>query len=157
MQERRAFIAMSGGVDSSVAAWLMLQQEYHCIGGTMRLCDGLPGYCAAGDAVADASAVCSRLGISFHSLDATSLFEEKVVKQFVDCYLSGGTPNPCIQCNRYIKFDYLMAQSRDLGCSLLVTGHYAQIYKDSTGRYLLKKAKDAAKDQSYFLACLTQQ
>lgn len=158
MRETHALVAMSGGVDSSVAAWLMLQQGYSCTGGTMRLCEGLPGYCAGGDAVADVESVCNRLGIPFYSFDTTSLFREKVVQQFVDCYLSGGTPNPCVQCNRYIKFDYLMEQARTLQCGCLATGHYARITQDpGSGRYLLSKAMDAAKDQSYFLSCLTQE
>jgi len=157
LQDCRTLIAMSGGVDSSVAAYLMLQHSKACVGGTMRLCDGLPGYCPAGDAAADAQAVCARLHIPFHCFDATSLFEEKVVRQFVDCYLSGGTPNPCVQCNRHIKFDYLIAQARALDCDCLATGHYARITQDpASGRYLLSKAVDAAKDQSYFLACLDQ-
>ena len=149
----KALIAMSGGVDSSVAAHLMLQQGTDCIGSTMLLCGDL----APGGGAQDAATVAERLGIPFYVFDHTALFREKVVDAFVQCYEEGGTPNPCLYCNRHLKFDALLQEALKLGCTHVVTGHYARIDKDeNTGRYLLKKAADTAKDQSYFLSCLTQ-
>lgn len=145
----RALIAMSGGVDSSVAALLAMEQGLECIGGTMHLHDKA---CAA-----DAAAVAARLGIPFHEFDCTDRFKAQVMDYFVRCYESGGTPNPCIECNRHLKFGHLGTIARDMGCDFVVTGHYAQIeYDASLGRYLLKKAADEGKDQSYFLCRLTQ-
>lgn len=146
----RALIAMSGGVDSSVAALLAIEQGLECIGGTMHLHDTS---CAA-----DAASVAQRLGIPFYEFDCMDLFRNKVMDYFVRCYEDGGTPNPCIECNRHLKFGHLLDIAQSLGCDYVVTGHYAQIDLDAaTGRYLLKKAADTAKDQSYFLCRLTQQ
>jgi tRNA-specific 2-thiouridylase len=145
----RALIAMSGGVDSSVAALLAMEQGLQCIGGTMHLHDKT---CAA-----DAASVAQRLGIPFQEFDCTDRFRQQVMDYFVHCYEEGGTPNPCIECNRHLKFGHLLDIARELGCNYVVTGHYAQIEFDtSTGRYLLKKAADTTKDQSYFLCRLTQ-
>ena len=145
----RALIAMSGGVDSSVAALLAMEQGLQCIGGTMHLHDKA---CAA-----DAASVAQRLGIPFQEFDCTDRFRQQVMDYFVHCYEEGGTPNPCIECNRHLKFGHLLDIARELGCNYVVTGHYAQIEFDtSTGRYLLKKAADTTKDQSYFLCRLTQ-
>lgn len=147
----KALIAMSGGVDSSVAAYLMQQSGYDCVGTTMRL------WTQSDDNVRDAEKVAQRLGIPFSAMDATAQFREKVVDSFICTYESGGTPNPCITCNKHIKFDVLLQKALDDGCRYMVTGHYAQIRKDpDTGRYLLYKAVDTAKDQTYFLACLDQ-
>ena len=149
----KALIAMSGGVDSSVAAYLTLQQGFECIGATMLLC----GELSPNSGTTDAQAVADRLQIPFHIFDHTTLFREKVVDAFVQCYEEGGTPNPCLYCNRHLKFDALLQEAENLGCEYIVTGHYARIEKDeTTGRYLLKKAVDTGKDQSYFLSCLTQ-
>ena len=149
----KALIAMSGGVDSSVAAHLMIQQGFDCIGATMLLC----GELAPSSGTEDAKAVADRLQIPFYVFDHTKLFRKKVVDAFVQCYEEGGTPNPCLYCNRHLKFDALLKEAENLGCEYIVTGHYARIEKDeSSGRYLLKKAVDTAKDQSYFLSCLTQ-
>ena len=150
----KAMFAMSGGVDSSVAAYLMLRKGFSCIGATMRLCDGLT---PPSSGVEDARSVADRLGLPFSVFDHTALFREKVVGAFIRCYEQGGTPNPCLYCNRHLKFDALLQEAQALGCQYLVTGHYARIEQDpTTGRYLLKKAVDTAKDQSYFLSCLTQ-
>ena len=142
-------IAMSGGVDSSVAAWLTQQAGFSCIGATMRL---LPHQ--SGD-VSDAQTVADRLNIPFHVLDFTTEFHRDVMEDFVRCYESGLTPNPCVVCNRKLKFGALLEAARDLGCNYIVTGHYARIAEEK-GRFLLKKAADPAKDQSYFLYALTQ-
>ena len=153
-----AMIAMSGGVDSSVAAYLSLQDGLDCIGATAQMC----GADVLGDAysqqgILDAKAVATRLGMDFHILDATEAFRRDVVVDFIRCYEEGLTPNPCIQCNKHIKFSYLLDKALELGCDYIVTGHYAKIRKDAnTGRYLLYKAADEGKDQSYFLACLNQ-
>ncbi len=153
---KKAMIAMSGGVDSSVAAWLMLQEGYACTGATMQLCDKLLD--APTDAVKDAQAVAQRLNIPFSSFDYCELFQKQVVDAFVRCYEDGGTPNPCIYCNRFLKFDALLQEALAAGCGYIATGHYAKIqFCQTSGRYLLKKATDLSKDQSYFLSCLTQE
>ena len=143
-----ALVAMSGGVDSSVAAYLTLQQGLPCIGGTMFLHDTT---CKE-----DAEAVAQRLGIPFCTFDAMALFRQQIMDSFVQQYEAGLTPNPCIQCNRYLKFGYLLEQALELGCSHVVTGHYARIRQTEDGRFLLCKAADTPKDQSYFLYTLTQ-
>lgn len=146
-------IAMSGGVDSSVAAFLALQEGHRCIGATMRLYEPeqtIPD-------ISDAEIVASRLGISFHLLDFREDFHEQVIRPFIRCYEEGGTPSPCIDCNRTLKFHGLLEKALELGCSHIATGHYARIRQDEAGRYQLLKAVDRAKDQSYFLYALTQQ
>ncbi len=150
-----ALVALSGGVDSAVAAWLTQRAGIHCVGATMALCTqaltGIPFD------PRDAQAVADRLGIVFHILDSGDIFREQVVEDFVRSYEEGLTPNPCVVCNKKIKFGHLLDQARALGCQLVVTGHYARIcYDDTSGRYLLYKAADTAKDQSYFLASLSQ-
>lgn len=145
----KALIAMSGGVDSSVAAFLTMQQGLTCCGGTMLLWD---------NATSDAEAVCARLGIPFHVFDGKQPFREQVVEPFIYAYEQGLTPNPCIFCNCNLKFSWLLDRALELGCDYVVTGHYARIVRDeATGRSLLCAAPDKQKDQSYFLAGLTQQ
>ena len=146
MDHKTALIGMSGGVDSSVAAWLMLQQGYRCQGATMWLFENTEE---------DALSVCQRLGIPFHVLDNRDFFRDTVMEDFVRCYEAGLTPNPCILCNQKIKFGLFLQQARQLGCENIVTGHYARIRQEN-GRYYLYKAADTAKDQSYFLYALTQ-
>ena len=152
----KILIAMSGGVDSSVAAFLLQKSGMNCIGGTMQLCGSLVPE-AELNPVADAKAIADKLGIPFYEFDQTTLFREKVVEAFIRCYEDGGTPNPCINCNRYLKFDALLKCALELGCDAIATGHYAKIRQDENGRYLLYKAEDGGKDQSYFLANLTQE
>lgn len=162
MSQGKALIAMSGGVDSSVAAYLMQKNGFDCVGATMRLCDNAllgeqESSCCSLDDTEDARSVAYRLGMRFYVFNAAADFREKVVDKFVHCYEQGGTPNPCVDCNRYLKFENLLNKAIVLGCDCVVTGHYARIrYDETSGRYLLYKAVDAAKDQSYFLACLTQ-
>ena len=158
----KALIGMSGGVDSSVAALLMLEAGYECIGATMRLYGGQasPGSktCCSLDDVEDARSVAHRLGIKHYVFNVTEEFQQQVMDQFVAVYQAGGTPNPCIECNRYLKFGKLLQRARELSCDVLVSGHYAKVQQDpATGRYLLMRAADRAKDQTYFLACLSQQ
>ena len=154
MHKKTALIGMSGGVDSSVAAWLMLQQGYHCIGGTMHLHDH---GCGGNNDLQDAKAVADRLGIDHHIFAFQPEFDEMVIRRFVNAYESGITPNPCISCNRHLKFGAMLRQALDMGCDYVVSGHYAQIRQDpDTGRFLLYKAADKAKDQTYFLADLNQ-
>lgn len=149
---KKAMIAMSGGVDSSVAAYLMQRNGFVCGGAIMRLWED-PG----STSVSDAAAVASRLGMDFHILDASLSFRQLVVDYFIQSYEMGLTPNPCVQCNRHLKFRYFLDKALELGYDVIATGHYAQIRQDpDTGRYLLCKAADSAKDQSYFLACLNQ-
>ena len=145
----KAMIAMSGGVDSSVAAFLMQREGFSCIGATMHLLER-----TSAD-VEDARAVAQRLGIPFHVLDFTAEFRREVMDEFVRCYETGLTPNPCVVCNRRLKFGALLEAALELGCDYIVTGHYAQI-ESNNGRYLLKKAADSGKDQSYFLYALKQ-
>lgn len=161
---KKAMIAMSGGVDSSVAACLMQQAGYACVGATMRLFrndvlpDGQESTCCSLDDVEDAKSVARRLGMPHYTFNFTDDFREKVMDKFVRCYECGVTPNPCIDCNRYLKFEHLLQRARILGCDCIVTGHYAQIKQDpATERYLLYKAADSSKDQTYFLYCLTQE
>lgn len=151
---KRVMIAMSGGVDSSVAAYLMQQKGYECIGATLLLCGKeLTGKPAD---TADARAVAERLQIPFYEYDSRDLFCQQVVDPFIRVYAEGGTPNPCVECNKTIKFGYLLDLALELGCSHIVTGHYARI-EQQNGRYILRKAPDDVKDQSYFLAGLTQE
>lgn len=155
----KALIAMSGGVDSSAAAWLTRQAGYECEGAIMRMFDRdiLTGG-GDGDDVSDARAVAEKMGIAFHVLDARESFAEHVIGDFIRTYEGGATPNPCINCNRHLKFDFFLRQAQRLGCDKIVTGHYARIeFDEGTGRWLLKKASDASKDQSYVLYTLTQE
>ena len=154
MKKKTALIGMSGGVDSSVAAYLTQQEGFSCLGCTMRLHDRS---CSGSDDTADAQAVALRLGFSHIVLDLQTAFRNHVMDPFVTCYEAGKTPNPCILCNQALKFGAMLDKALELGCDCVVSGHYAQIrYDEESGRYLLYKAADQAKDQTYFLATLTQ-
>lgn len=161
---RKAMIAMSGGVDSSVAAFLMKEQGYECIGATMKLFYNeevgvsRDHSCCSLDDVEDARSVAQALDIPYYVFNFSSRFQEDVIDRFVTAYENGMTPNPCIDCNRYLKFEKLFSRAKELDYDYVVTGHYAQIEYDSErGRYLLKKAKDPGKDQSYVLYSMTQE
>ncbi|MCR5831887.1 MAG: tRNA 2-thiouridine(34) synthase MnmA [Lachnospiraceae bacterium] len=157
----KALIAMSGGVDSSVAAYLMKEKGYECIGCTMKLYSSedtgetSKKTCCTADDAYDARGVANRLGMPFYVFNFTDLFREKVIGKFASCYECGITPNPCMDCNRYLKFEKLRERADILGCDCVATGHYAVI-EDTSDGYILKKAADPAKDQSYFLYMLTQ-
>jgi tRNA-specific 2-thiouridylase len=154
---KKAIIAMSGGVDSSVAAALMLERGFECTGVTLKLNKGESRCCSLAD-VNDARNVAFKLGIDHYVLNFTEEFDSRVIRHFVETYERGGTPNPCIECNRHIKFNLLLLRARQLDFDVLVTGHYARVAQDaSSGRFLLKTALDEKKDQSYVLYCLTQQ
>lgn len=160
----RALIAMSGGVDSSVAALLMKQKGYDCMGITMKLYNNeeigisREKTCCSLDDVEDARQVAQKVGIPFYVLNFSDHFEEGVIRRFVDTWQSGGTPNPCIDCNRFIKFDRLMQRMRELQYDYVVTGHYARAcFDEKRGRYILKKAVDLTKDQSYVLYGMAQE
>ena len=159
-----ALIAMSGGVDSSVAAWLMQRDGFDCTGITMRLTrneavdtEGLHTCCSERD-IEDAAEVAYAMDIPYEVLDFTADFQEKIIDKFIRVYEAGGTPNPCIDCNKYMKFDHLLRWAEAHGLDYVVTGHYARVEQDeATGRWLLKKGLDEGKDQSYVLYNLTQE
>ncbi|MBO7289291.1 MAG: tRNA 2-thiouridine(34) synthase MnmA [Clostridia bacterium] len=153
----KVLIAMSGGVDSSVAAYLMQQKGYECVGATMRLHDKFPNDENKNlSDINDARSVCNSLGIDFRVLDCREEFKKEVIERFISIYENGGTPNPCIECNRYMKFGVFLNAALNLGCEKMATGHYARI-EEAGGRFYLKKAADEKKDQSYFLYSLTQE
>lgn len=153
----RVLIAMSGGVDSSVAAYLMTQRGHECAGVTMRLYES-QGNSSSQTYIEDAKAVCGQLGIPHHTIDLTDAFARAVIDSFVQAYTNGTTPNPCVDCNRSIKFGALLQKATELGYDLVVTGHYARVsWDESAGRYLLKRGLDRDKDQSYVLYTLTQE
>ena len=161
--QNSALIAMSGGVDSSVAAYLMVQKGFRCEGTTMRLYHnediGESSFhtCCSLKDIEDASEVAYQLDIPYEVLDFTLDFQEKIIQKFIRTYEAGGTPNPCIDCNRYMKFDKLLQFARERGLFYVVTGHYARIeYSPERDRYLLYKAVDDSKDQSYVLYSMNQ-
>ena len=154
---KKALIAMSGGVDSSMAAACMIEAGYECVGVTMRLHD-YGNSCGAASEAADAAAVAEQLGFPFAVLDCREQFDACVIGRFVAAYEAGDTPNPCIECNRHMKFSLLHDYAREQGCDTVVTGHYARVdYDPVSGKYRLKKAVNLAKDQSYVLYFLTQE
>lgn len=159
---KRVVIGMSGGVDSSAAAAVLKEQGYEVIGVTMRLWDNdnplLDGSCCGSSAAEDARRVADKLGIEHLVLDFRKEFSDFVVDYFVGEYINGRTPNPCIACNKFLKFGAMLKEADRLGAQYIATGHYAKIEKDcSSGRYLLKRAAADAKDQTYALYNLTQE
>ena len=157
---QKIIVGMSGGVDSSVAAYLLLRQGYEVTGVTFKLWDdpALESGCCSADDVRDAAYVCQQLGIPHYVINYKELFRQEVVAPFAEEYLRGHTPNPCINCNRYIKFGAFSHKLKELGFDLMATGHYARCgYNADTGRWELKRAIHPEKDQSYVLAWLTQE
>ena len=154
MTKPRVLAAMSGGVDSSVAAALLVESGVETIGVTMKLLARAEtgfGCCGSPADVDDAKRVCEKLGIPHYTADMAEMFESKVIKPYVDAYLGGLTPNPCVECNRSVKFGHLLGLADAWGCATVATGHYARV---ADGRLL--KSLDLAKDQTYFLYSLTQ-
>ena len=163
-ENKRAMIAMSGGVDSSVSAFLIKNMGYETIGVTMKLYDNemigekACNTCCSLDDVEDARNVANKLGIKYYVFNFEDDFENEVIERFVNAYEEGMTPNPCIDCNRYIKFKRLYQRAKELGQDYIVTGHYARVrFDEETGRYQLLKAVDKNKDQSYVLYSITQE
>ena len=153
---------MSGGVDSSVAAALLVRRGYDVIGLTMQIwqesqTDPRHAGCCSLGAVEDARRVSSKLGIPHYVVNMKEEFRSSVIDDFVSEYAEGRTPNPCVQCNRHVKFELLLQKMREFGCDRLVTGHYARIRRDSSGRYRLLTARGDTKDQSYVLYMLGQE
>ena len=160
--ETTVVVAMSGGVDSSVAAALLVERGYNCIGVMMRLWaevgagEGSANKCCSLESVHDARRVADELGIPFYLINVEQPFKQQVVDFFIDGYSHGVTPNPCIECNRHIRFDYLLNYARRLGADYLATGHYARLRRGADGKVHLLKGVDEAKDQSYVLSVLGQ-
>ena len=155
---------MSGGVDSSVAAFLTKEEGFDCAGATMKLFSngdiGVEGEsrCCSLDDVEDARSVANRLGIPFFVFNFSDNFRREVIERFIAAYKSGATPNPCIDCNRFLKFDKFFSRAKELDIGHIVTGHYAAVYYDAASRrWGLKKGMDESKDQSYVLYSLTQE
>ena len=161
-EETTVVIAMSGGLDSSVAAALMVERGYNCIGVMMRLWaevgagEGSTNKCCSVESVADARQVADSLGIPFYLINVEQPFKQNVVDFFIDGYKAGLTPNPCLACNRHIRFDYLLNYARKLGSDYLVTGHHARVRTLADGEVQLMKAVDDGKDQSYVLSVMGQ-
>ena len=154
---KRGIIAMSGGVDSSVAALRMLQQGDRLQGVTLLLQSKAADACGSGSDAADAAKVCEKLNIPHETWDLRQTFRQQVQDRFCACYRGGGTPNPCIDCNRYLKFGAMLDRALEAGWDYIASGHYARVnWDESRGRWVLKKGLDESKDQSYVLYSLTQ-
>ena len=164
MSKGKVVVGMSGGVDSSVAAWLLKEQGYDVIGVTMQIWQDEDnevqeenGGCCGLSAVDDARRVASSIGIPYYVMNFKQEFQKNVIDYFTKEYLNGRTPNPCIACNRYVKWEALLQRSLSIGADYIATGHYARIDKLSNGRYAIRRSATLAKDQTYALYNLTQE
>ncbi|HEY3115267.1 MAG TPA: tRNA 2-thiouridine(34) synthase MnmA [Chloroflexota bacterium] len=165
MVSETVLVGMSGGVDSSVAAALLVDQGYRVIGITLNVWpegEEVPviereDACCALGAVEDARRVCALLGVPHYTVNFRDTFHRQVIDNFVDEYRKGRTPNPCVRCNQFIKFDALLAKANALGAELVATGHYARIDRTQSGRWALRKALDTSKDQTYVLYVMSQE
>ncbi|MBT3704361.1 tRNA 2-thiouridine(34) synthase MnmA [Candidatus Peregrinibacteria bacterium] len=151
-KKERVLLAMSGGVDSSLAVLLLLGQGYEVVGVTFKLVDG--SRCCDVEAVGHAAEVCRRFGIDHHVIDISKKFDDVVIGYFIGELSLGRTPNPCVICNRFLKFEQMFKFARDFGCSKVATGHYARVRHGKDGSWSLLKGRDRAKDQSYYLSFL---
>ena len=156
MHNKKVLLGMSGGVDSSVAAVLLQEQGYEVIGATMKLweseCAEVEGGCCSLSSTYDAKRVCDKLGIPHYTLNFKKEFEKNVIDDFIENYRMGRTPNPCIECNKFMKFDLFYKKAQELGCEYIATGHYAKTeYSEKYDTYVLKKSEAERKDQSYVL------
>ena len=164
MSKGKVVVGMSGGVDSSVAAWLLKEQGYDVIGVTMQIWQDEEnevqeenGGCCGLSAVDDARRVASSIGIPYYVMNFKQEFQKNVIDYFTKEYLNGRTPNPCIACNRYVKWEALLQRSLSIGADYIATGHYARIDKLPNGRYAIRRSATLAKDQTYALYNLTQE